>query len=370
MVYDVVVSGHICLDFLPDMSSVSLARLPSPGQLFEIGRMQMATGGAVSNTGLALHKLGVPVGFMAKLGDDMIGGLILSLLNGFAPEITRTIHITQGQASSYSVVLSPENKDRIFLHCTGTNATFGAEDVDFTQVAQARIFHLGYPPILPRLIEGDGAQLAEIFRRAKASGVLTSLDMAMPDPNGPSGRANWPAILERTLPYVDVFLPSIEELLFMLRRSDFDRWQGSVLAHLTQTYLRALAGELLDMGAALAGFKLGAMGLYLRVTGDAARLENMGALALPADQWRDFSARHPAFEVQVAGTTGAGDSAYAGFLAALLKGCAPPEAMRWACAVGACNVEAVDAISGVQSWEATAARLAAGWPLHTAELPE
>ncbi|MCJ7551897.1 MAG: hypothetical protein MUQ30_19685, partial [Anaerolineae bacterium] len=35
-----------------------------------------------------------------------------------------------------------------------------------------------------------------------------------------------------------------------------------------------------------------------------------------------------------------------------------------AAAVGACNVEAADAISGVPSWEAVLARLAVGWAQH------
>ena len=32
-----------------------------------------------------------------------------------------------------------------------------------------------------------------------------------------------------------------------------------------------------------------------------------------------------------------------------------------ASAVGACNVEAADALSGLRSWEATLARIQAGW---------
>jgi sugar/nucleoside kinase (ribokinase family) len=77
----------------------------------------------------------------------------------------------------------------------------------------------------------------------------------------------------------------------------------------------------------------------------------------------------PAFAVEVAGTTGAGDAAYAAFLAALVRGHGPTAALRWACAVGSSNVEAIDATSGVQSWDDTQARLDAGWPLHTDRLP-
>ena len=55
--------------------------------------------------------------------------------------------------------------------------------------------------------------------------------------------------------------------------------------------------------------------------------------------------------------TGAGDSAVAGLLAALLRGADLATAADYACAVGAQNVQAVDPVSGVRSWEQTTAQL-------------
>ena len=63
----------------------------------------------------------------------------------------------------------------------------------------------------------------------------------------------------------------------------------------------------------------------------------------------------------MAGTTGAGDATVAGFLAAMLRGFPPDDAATVACAVGACNVEAADAIGGVHTWNETLARIAQGW---------
>ncbi|MBC8098714.1 MAG: carbohydrate kinase family protein, partial [Armatimonadetes bacterium] len=71
----------------------------------------------------------------------------------------------------------------------------------------------------------------------------------------------------------------------------------------------------------------------------------------------------------VAGTTGAGDAAYAGFLTALLHGYAPAEAMRWACAVGAYSVEGVDSHSYVVPWSDVGARMASGWALRPERVP-
>jgi sugar/nucleoside kinase (ribokinase family) len=63
----------------------------------------------------------------------------------------------------------------------------------------------------------------------------------------------------------------------------------------------------------------------------------------------------------VAGTTGAGDSTIAGFLASIFKGLSPVEALNVAVAVGACCVEAPDATSGIRTWEGTVARMDTGW---------
>ncbi len=77
--------------------------------------------------------------------------------------------------------------------------------------------------------------------------------------------------------------------------------------------------------------------------------------------WADRELWAPCFKVDVVGTTGSGDATIAGFLTALLRDASPETAMTMAVAVGACNVEAADALSSVRSWEDTARRIAQGW---------
>ncbi|MCU0513666.1 MAG: carbohydrate kinase family protein [Anaerolineae bacterium] len=370
MTFDVIVAGHLCLDLLPEMHTVPLDKLASPGKLFEVGPITLATGGAVSNTGLALHRLGVNVGLMTSIGADFIGQAIRGVIAARDPRLTELIGTRDSGYSSYTVVLSPGGQDRIFLHATGTNADFSSADIDFDLVAQAKLFHLGYPPILPRLYEDDGDELVTIYRRVHQSGVVTSLDMSLPDATGGAGTADWWTILRRTLPFVDIFVPSIEEIIFMLRRDDYAAWGGRVMPHLTRAYLRGLAEDLLALGCAITGFKLGPLGMYLHATPDRDRLARLVRLPLPVEAWARFEAWHPAFSVAVVGTTGAGDSCYGGLLAALLRGDLPHDALRLACAVGACNVEAADALSGVRSLTETLARLEAGWPTRHDTLPE
>lgn len=366
---DIVVCGHLCLDLLPEMASVPLASLSTPGRLFEVGEMRFSTGGAVSNTGLALHRLGAKVRLMSAVGDDLIGRAIRQFLEARDPVLTQFISTRTDEPSSYTIVLSPQLVDRIFLHCTGTNRVFSSADVNFDLVATARLFHLGYPPILPRLYANDGRELERILALVKARDVVTSVDLSLPDPAGEAGRADWRMILRRALPHIDIFVPSIEEILFMLRPDDYQAWHGRVLEHLSADYLSALADELLAMGPAIVGFKLGEMGVYLRAAADRARFARITPLVpLPVEAWVGLSAYHPAFEVLVAGTTGAGDSAYAGLLVAMLKGLGIHEAARWSAAVGACNVEAADATSGIRTWEDTAKRLESGWAVRNITL--
>jgi hypothetical protein len=87
----------------------------------------------------------------------------------------------------------------------------------------------------------------------------------------------------------------------------------------------------------------------------------VGALTLD-ERWLGRELLAPAFQVSVVGTTGAGDCAIAGFLAAVLRGLGPEAALAAATAAGACNVERPDAISGVPSWEALHHRITEGWP--------
>lgn len=362
MPVDVVVAGHIALDILPDMSMLQPQQVIDPGKVYEIGAITYSTGGAVSNTGLALHRLGVNVDLLAAVGDDWVGRAIIDYVQGFGPGLSERIQIVPGAASPYTVVIEPRNHDRTLLTNTGVYKDYDLRNIDLDCVAAARLFHLGYPTLLPRLYENDGAGFLTLLRAIQETGVAISIDMSLPPPDSPSGRADWRAILHRCLAQVDIFVPSIEEIMFMLRRRDLERWGSALFERLDADYLSGLARELISMGVGLAGFKLGERGLYLQAAAKADRLAFLSDLGGSPADWAGAALWQPAFQVDVAGTTGAGDAAYAGLLAAMIRGYGPRECARLACAVAGCNIEAADATSGVRAWQETEARLAAGWP--------
>ncbi len=361
---DVIVAGHVCLDIIPSFTTAeaSLDEVLVPGKLIDMGQAVVSTGGPVSNTGLALHRLGLPVGLMGKVGDDIFGRAILELFSAQGASVDDMI-VAAGEASSYTVVLSPPGIDRMFLHCPGANDTYCAADLDVSKLS-GRLLHFGYPPLMERMYADGGDELASLLSAVRGKGLTVSVDMARPDPASAAGQADWRAILGKALPQVDIFAPSIDETLFMLDRAKFDQLEatGDLIGNVDAATIADTAGELLDMGVAVAALKLGDRGLYLRTTDDAGRLADTGRCQLgELDGWLGSELYGPCFLAKVVGTTGSGDCTVAGLLTGILRGFTAEQAHQAGLAVGACNVEAPDATSGVPAWSKVEARLAAGW---------
>lgn len=356
---EILVTGHICLDVITNLAEPSPLR---PGHLVTAKPVQLSTGGAVANVGLALHRLGTPTSLLARVGDDVFGGIVLDTLRHAAPSLAEHMLVAPGAATSYSIVINPPGVDRTFLHCAGANEDYSAADVPARELAAARIMHLGYPPLLPRLYADGGAGLARIFAHAQDAGVVTSLDLCDVDPEGPAARVDWENVLVGALPHVDIFAPSVGELSAMLRIAP--PGASAVAgddAPPDLALVRTLAGRALALGAHVVAIKLGDQGLYLR-TG-ASGLDRLCALlSLDAEPWRGREVLAPCFMPrQLAGTNGSGDATVAGLLAALMRGTDPVSAATAATAVGACSVEAADATSGIPAWNEVAARIEAGW---------
>jgi sugar/nucleoside kinase (ribokinase family) len=365
---EVIVAGHICLDIIPQITH-PVGSL-SPGQLIEVGPARFATGGAVANTGLALHRLGVKTALVGKLGDDPFARRVLDLLRGYGPMLTEAMCTVPCETTSYTIVVSPPEVDRLFLHCPGTNATFDESDIDFDRFDGARLFHFGYPPLMEKLYIDGGDTMRRIFSLAKEHVVATSLDMAAIDPHSKAGEVDWRAWLKRVLPEVDIFAPSIDETLFMLGR---EKDTSSPPDRIDAQTLGSLSDELLSLGTAVVLFKLGDRGVYLRTTPDADRLRAVGpCLSHDTESWSEQEIYAPCFQVDCVGATGAGDCTIAGFLAELLKGGTPQQAVTMAVAVGACSVEATDAVSTVPTRREVQQRIDAGWKRHepTLNLPQ
>jgi sugar/nucleoside kinase (ribokinase family) len=319
------IAGHICVDLIPALAGP----VPGPGHLAQAGPIEVRLGGCVASTGAALAALGAPVELVALLSDDLLGDAAATLLEGVAVDGLRVRRIA-GSATSYSVVLQPPGLDRTFVHHIGTNAAFDGRDV---AVDHTDLLHVGYPQLLPRLLDDTGAGLANLLGRARADGVTTSVDFATVDPARAADHP-WPALVRRWAPLIDVATPSVDDL-----RPAFEPVLSSS-ADMADAV--RLADELVRAGTAIALVTAGRAGMCLR-TADAQRFHRGGrVLAGLAHTWADRQLWAPPGQTAPTRTTGAGDTAAAGFLYALLAGLTAEQAVRLAAGAAALHVSGVE----------------------------
>lgn len=367
----VISAGHICIDMTPvfpgNKKSQNVSELLIPGKLLHVNKAEVNTGGSVANTGLALKILGVDVQLMGKVGNDAFGGMIKQILEQYGAD---GLLIDNESSTSYTIVVAVPGIDRIFLHHPGANDTFGVADIKEEALEDAALFHLGYPPIMRKMYLNDGAELIEIYKKMKANEIATSLDMAAIDPNSEAGEANWGAILKGVLPYTDFFVPSFEELCFILDKERFERLNalgGDMTEHINmEEDVKPLADKLLELGCRIVLIKCGTAGMYYKTASKEKIAEITPKLELDVEQWADKEGIQPCFQAEIVRSgTGAGDTSIAAFLAAVLEGKSPEKCAALAAAEGACAVTTYDALSGLKSLKELEEKIQAGWPVRS-----
>lgn len=343
----IIVAGHICADITPVFGSrfmgISPAELLRPGQLVMVDSTIIGGGGCVSNTGLALRKIGMDVITIGKIGNDAFGFALQKLFSDYSAS---GLISNDENTTSYSYAISVPGSDRIFIHDPGANKTFVSADISDEALDNADYFHFGYPCLMRSIYIDNGKELLSIFKRAKSFGLTTSLDFSTILPGTEAAEVEWEAILEKVLPYVDYFVPSFEELCFMIDRKKYDELAGhngeiSEIIDI-ETDALELVEKVLNLGAGHALIKCGESGLYYR--------DSKQEIVQPC-----FTVR------EVKSGAGAGDACIAAFLAALMLDKPIEDCVMYAAAEGACCVEEYDSLSGVKTFDEIDARLSQGW---------
>jgi len=358
--YDVTVAGNICLDIIPEIPETgidTISKLFKPGKLVQVNSAKVSTGGPVSNTGIAMKKMKLNVAFMSRIGKDEFGELLIKRLakngeiNGFT--------ICEGERTSYTIAIAPPGIDRFYLHDPGTNDYFSSMDLDEKIISQSRIFHFGYPNLISSCYRNDGAELVRILKMARSAGAITSLDMSLPAPESAAGKINWKKFLKKILPFVDIFMPSIEEAFFMIDPEKYYQVKtiaasNDIIDFIEPADYSQLAEICLQLGSNIVALKTGHRGIYLRTKNlkkDFATSEN---IRINTQNWSNRELWCPAYYIEkIASATGSGDSAIAGFFAAMLKGKLVEETLKYANCLGFQNLHELDAISGVKNWDET-----------------
>lgn len=365
----VIAAGHICIDItpvFPDKKTSNIGDVLQPGKLIQMGKAEVSTGGAVANTGLGMKVLGADVTLMGKLGCDEFGDMICGILDKYdaASGMIRSSEVS----TSYSVVLAVPGIDRIFLHNPGANNCFHADDIKEDAIKDAALFHFGYPTLMKSMYENDGEELVALFKKVKSLGLATSLDLSAVDPDTEAGKADWYKILSKVMPYVDFFVPSVEELCFMLDKERFDDWQrraaGKDITEILDPDkdIKPLAKKCMELGAKVLLLKCGAPGMYF-ASASSDVLERVGSkVELDCDRWADLSIFEKSYiPEKILSGTGAGDTSIAAFLTSMLNGEEPEMCLHLAAGTGASCVASYDALSGLKSLDELKEKINAGW---------
>ncbi len=368
----VIAAGHICLDItpvFPEQKVNAVGDLLQPGRLIHMGKADVHTGGSVANTGLGMKILGANVSLKGKVGMDEFGEMVGAILDQY--DARDGLIISEEGSTSYSVVLAIPGVDRIFLHNPGANNSFYADDITTQELEETTLLHFGYPPLMRSMYVNNGAELKKLLIRAKAAGCVTSLDMAAVDSASEAGKVNWKHLLEQVIPHVDFFVPSIEELCFMLDSNRFARWQElAKVRDVTEvidveTEVKPLADICFALGAKVLMIKCGASGMYYAAAGAGKLADVTEKLGLKIEEWADQRGFERSYiPDKVLSGTGAGDTSIAAFLTAVLQGESIINCMHLAAAEGASCVAAYDALSGLKSLDELRAKIAAGWAKH------
>ncbi len=298
--YDVITFGDTCIDLVVVGRDVA----PRFGQVEKlVDDYHLEMGGSCCIFACQAAKLGLRTAIVARVGDDELGRLMVRRMNESGVD-TRYVSADPAIKTGLTISLA-QGSDRAMLTYLGSAAVLTPQDVPDDLLASA--CHLHYGSFF--LHSGLRPVAPDIFRRAKALGLTTSLDTNW-DPE-----ERWNSTLAEVLPLTDVFLPNEQELRHISRCAG--PAEGVTWA--------------LDRGIGLVALKLGDQG---------ARVYGLGAM-------------HECSVEPVTGgdTVGAGDSFDAGFLAGWLRGLPLPRCLEIACRCGRGVAGRVGGLAGQPTWE-------------------
>ena len=300
-----------CLGILvADVMTDPIDEMPEPGKLVKVNSVTVHNGGNAMTASINLKKMGVEAKILGKVGNDIFGSYLRDCLDKFDVD-TRGLKVNENVQTSVSIVLLDATGERSFLHCTGTNAVMSINDINWDVVSETDCVFVTGSFLMNNF---DGDETAQFLKKCKEMGKTTFLDVCW----DASGR--WGEVIDCAMPYIDYFMPSVDEAVEIAGCSDPDE----------------MADEFMKRGVKNVVIKLGKKGAYLRLAG--------------TEKGRVFPA---VGDVKRVDTTGAGDSFCSGFLAAYARSESEDFCVRFANTVGALCVTAKGATAGTKSYDET-----------------
>ncbi len=312
MRYDVSVIGLYILDIL----GRPVTRIPERGGVDFIEEIRLTVAGTAGGTVIDTAKLGLRSLAVGAVGDDEKADWVLLTLEKHGADASAMQRLA-GIPTSATILNVRPNGERPALHVRGASDHFDVPPAAYDQVFDAPIVHLGGTGLLKRL---DGPASVTLLKEVKKRGRTVTFDLI-------AASAQTLAIVEPLLPFIDYFMPSIEEARDMSGKSSPED----------------CAKFYLDRGATACVFTLGGEGAFYAHK-DGTRL------------------RSPAYEVEVVDTTGCGDAFDAGFITALHHRMDVETSLRFAQAAAGLVATGLGSDAGIRSFDHTL-KVMKGWKI-------
>lgn len=285
-----------------------------PGQgIAFLDEIRMTVAGTCAATAVDLARLGVQVSTFGVIGDDELGQWLSRRMGEEGIDV-RGLQVTTDAPTSATMLPIRPNGERPALHVIGANGLLSPKHLDWDVVARARHLHVGGTSLMA---EFDGQPTADVFARAHDLGLTTSLDLiGVPD-------ADAEAVFGPVYEHLDYFLPNEEDAIALSGQRD----RASAISWFH------------DRGVGATVITLGADGASFAASGETETVI-------------------PTYLVDVVDTTGCGDAFSAGFIAGLVEGAEPLDAMELGVAAGACVATGLGSDAGLTDRAALTAFMA------------
>lgn len=299
--------------------SMALFMPPEHKALERATTLEQGFGGAESNVAIGLARLGCSVGWFGVLGDDPFGRMIMKTLRGEGVDVSRA---KLSDEAPTGMMFRENVAGRLAVHYYRKHSAASRmepEHLDESYIRSAKLLH----------VTGITAALSESSRRTVRRAIDIAKDAGVKvcfDPNLRLKLWSIEEARETLLPYAemaDYFLPGWDELKLLYQSDDFATVKEKLLQLKATTIIKGLGDTtiVLDKG------------------------EETTVPFYPAEQVID--------------TVGAGDGFCAGFLAGIMKGLSPVEAVGLASINGSLVIQMRGDWEALPEWSAVEQRLSA-----------
>lgn len=297
--------------FIVDTLGRPVSGMPQGQRSQILDEILLAPAGSAGGTAIDLAHLGADVLAVGAVGADGLAAYLRGELTAAGVDPGHLV-VKPGVQTSASILAIGADGSRPAWHVPGASAELALGDVPWPELLACEAVHVGG---VSAMRDFDGAATAEVLRRAREAGALTTLDCLGVK------RPDVLELLRPALPHVDVFFPNDDELAQITGRED--PGEG--------------ARMLIGLGAGTIVVTRGPLG------------------SLVVTEAEEFEVA--AIESEVVDSTGCGDAMVAGTTLGLLAGWSPRRAVELGTAAASLTVSSLGSVAGIRDRDQVVAHM-------------